>query len=156
MKIENFNEAKLNFEEGVKLFNNKNYEFAEKKFLNSLKLTPGRLSTISNLIKIYIATKQVQKLSNILKEYKNFENEKEILFGLAYNLYFNENFKESIKICNQIVNHKEIKFTVQDLLASNYKKNNDFLSALKVYKKQLLEKKMIIKFITTLVVCFLY
>ena len=54
MKIENFNEAKLNFEEGVKLFNNKNYEFAEKKFLNSLKLTPGRLSIISNLIKIYI------------------------------------------------------------------------------------------------------
>ena len=30
MKIKNFNEAKLNFEEGVKLFNNKNYEFAEK------------------------------------------------------------------------------------------------------------------------------
>ena len=141
MKIENFNEAKLNFEEGVKLFNNKNYEFAEKKFLNSLKLTPGRLSIISNLIKIYIETKQVQKLSNILKEYKNFENEKEILLGLAYNLYFNENFKESIKICNQIVNHKEIKYTVQDLLASNYKKNNDFLSALKVYRKQLLEKK---------------
>jgi len=141
MKIENFNEAKLNFEEGVKLFNNKNYEFAEKKFLNSLKLTPGRLSIISNLIKIYIETKQVQKLSNILKEYKNFENEKEILLGLAYNLYFNKNFKESIKICNQIVNHKEIKYAVQDLLASNYKKNNNFLNALKVYRKQLLEKK---------------
>ena len=141
MNTEKFKEAKLNFEEGIQLFNEKNYNLAEIKFLDSLKLVPDRISVIGNLIKIYILTIQEKKLNNILKEYQNFKNEKEFLFGLAFKLYFDKNFKESIEICEKIITHKDIKYSIQDLLASNYKKLNNFLKALIIYKKKLLEKK---------------
>ena len=84
---DNLNEAKSKFEEGIKLFEKKDYELAEKCFSESLNLVPERLSVISNLIKIYIVTKQIQKLSEILAKYKNLNTEKEILFGEAYNFF---------------------------------------------------------------------
>ena len=135
------NEAKSKFEEGIKFFEKKDYELAEKYFLESLILVPQRLSVISNLIKIYIVSKQIKKLDEILNKYKNLNNEKEILFGKAYNFFFKENFDESIKICNQIVNKNDIKYPVQDLLASNFKKKDNFLEALKIYKNKLLENR---------------
>ena len=54
MNTKTFNEAKFKFIEGIKFFNEENYELAEKNFLESLDLAPQRLSAISNLIKIYI------------------------------------------------------------------------------------------------------
>ncbi len=139
MNEENLNEAKLKFEEGLKLFEKKDYELAEKNFLESLNLAPQRLSVISNLIKIYIVSKQIQKLDEILTQYKNLNNKKEILFGRAYSLFFNENFDESIKICNQLIKNNDIKYSIQDLLASNFKKKSNYLEALKIYKNKLLE-----------------
>ena len=62
MNSESLNQAKSRFLDGIKLFNEENYELAEKKFLESLNLAPKRLSVISNLIKIYVVTKQFQKL----------------------------------------------------------------------------------------------
>ena len=81
------NQAKSRFLEGIKFFNEEKYDLAEKNFLESLKLFPQRLSVISNLIKIYVVTKQIQKLDEILTKYKNFNNDKEILFGEAYNFF---------------------------------------------------------------------
>ena len=139
MNEENLNEAKSKFEEGLKLFEKKDYELAEKNFLESLNLAPQRLSVISNLIKIYIVSKQIQKLDEILTQYKNLNNKKEILFGRAYSLFFNENFDESIKICNQLIKNNDIKYSIQDLLASNFKKKKNYLEDLKIYKNKLLE-----------------
>ena len=141
MNSESLNQAKSRFMEGIKFFNEKNYELAEKNFLKSLDLAPQRLSVISNLIKIYIVTKQIEKLDEILIKYKNLNKDKEILFGKAYNFFFKENFDQSIKICNQIVNNKDIKYPIQDLLASNFKKKGNFLKALKIYKNKLSENK---------------
>ena len=141
MNKEIFEKAKSKFHEGIKLFNEKNYDSAEEKFLNSLELTPNRLSIIGNLIKIYTLTKQEKKLSDILKKYHNFENEKEILFGKAFKFYFDENFIESIKICEKLVDQKDIRYAIQDLFASNFKKENNFLKALKIYKEKLSERK---------------
>ena len=94
MNSESLNQAKSRFLDGIKFFNEKNYELAEKNFLESLKLAPQRISVIGNLIKIYVVTKQIKKLSEILAKYKKLNNEKEILFGKAYNFFFNENFDE--------------------------------------------------------------
>jgi len=102
---------------------------------------PNRLSVIGNLIKIYTLTKQEKKLDNILQKYNNFENEIEILFGKAFKYFFDQNFKESINICKKIVDQKDIKYAIQDLLASNYKKENNFLKAFKIYRDKLLEQK---------------
>ena len=141
MNTKTFNEAKLKFTEGIKFFNEENYELAEKNFLESLDLVPQRLSVISNLIKIYIVTKNIKKLNEILIKYKNLEKEKEILFGKAYNSFFKEDFDQSIKICNQIVNDNDSKYSTQDLLASNFKNKGNFLEAFKIYKNKLLEYK---------------
>jgi len=141
MNTKTFNEAKLKFTEGIKFFNEENYELAEKNFLESLDLAPQRLSVISNLIKIYIVTKNIKKLNEILIKYKNLEKEKEILFGEAYNSFFKEDFDQSIKICNQIVNDNDSKYSTQDLLASNFKNKGNFLEAFKIYKNKLLEYK---------------
>ena len=54
MNSEYLNQAKSRFLDGIKFFNEENYELAEKNFLKSLDLAPQRLSVISNLIKIYI------------------------------------------------------------------------------------------------------
>ena len=141
MNTKTFNEAKSKFTEGIKFFNEENYELAEKNFLESLDLAPQRLSVISNLIKIYIVTKNIKKLNEILIKYKNLEKEKEILFGEAYNSFFKEDFDQSIKICNQIVNDNDSKYSTQDLLASNFKNKGNFLEAFKIYKNKLLEYK---------------
>ena len=141
MNTKTFNEAKLKFTEGIKFFNEENYELAEKNFLESLDLAPQRLSVISNLIKIYIVTKNIKKLNEILIKYKNLEKEKEILFGEAYNSFFKEDFDQSIKICNQIVNDNDSKYSTQDLLASNFKNKGNFLESFKIYKNKLLEYK---------------
>jgi len=141
MNSKSLNQAKSRFLEGIKFFNEENYGLAEKNFLQSLNLAPKRLSVISNLIKIYIITKQIQKLDEILNKYRSLNNEKEILFGEAYSFFFKENFDQSIKICNQIVSNKDIKYPVQDLLASNFKRKGNFLEALKIYKSKLLENR---------------
>ena len=141
MNEESLNEAKSKFEEGLKLFKKKDYELAEKNFLESLDLAPQRLSVISNLIKIYIVTKNIKKLNEILIKYKNLEKEKEILFGEAYNSFFKEDFDQSIKICKQIVNNNDIKYPIQDLLASNFKNKGNFLEALRIYKNKLFENR---------------
>ena len=64
MNSEMFDKAKINFEEGIKYFQQEKYDLAEISFLNSLKIIPDRLSTIGNLIKIYIKTYQTDKLNN--------------------------------------------------------------------------------------------
>ena len=141
MNAKIFDEAKLKFTEGIKFFNEKKYELAEKNFLESLNLLPERLSTINNLIKIYVVTKNLEKLNEIIAKYKKFENEKEILFGKAFNLFFNKDFEKSIDICNKILIDENLRYPIQDLLASNYKKLGNFLEALKIYKKKVLENK---------------
>jgi len=141
MKVENLKKAKILFEEGIRLLKSGDYLNAENKFSKSLDLVPGRLSVIHNLISIYINTNQKIKLKNILNKYENLNNEKEILYGKAFLYYFKDEFLKSIEICNKLINYNEFKYAIQDLLASNLKKQKNFLEALKIYKQKLKEKK---------------
>ena len=103
MNSEIFEKAKLYFLEGSKLYQENNYDLAEKQFIKSLELVPERLSTILNLISIFIKTDQKIKLQEILDKYKNLNNEKEILYGLAFNYYFCESFSANFgrKRCSE-------------------------------------------------------
>ena len=141
MKAETLNDAKTLFDEGLKFLQSNDYQNAEVKFIKSLDLAPGRLSIIHNLISIYINTNQKNKLNDILNKFRNLKDKKEILYGTAFLYYFNNDFLNSIEICKKIINYGQFKDAIEDLLASNFKKQKDFLSSLKIYKKKLNENK---------------
>jgi len=139
--LNNFENAKKLFQQGLNNLLEKKYEDAELDFLESLKLIPDRLSTLKNLISVYVATEQKNKLKEILKSYKHFNNENEIQYGFAYDQFFDQNYSKSIEICKKLITFDEFKITMSDLLASNFKKQKLFLESLKMYKKILKEKK---------------
>ena len=141
MKTEVLNEAKTLFVEGLKCLQNNDYKNAEVKFIKSLDLAPGRLSIIHNLISIYINTNQKNKLNDILNRFQNLKDKKEIIYGTAFLFYFNNDYLRSIETCNKIIKDKQFQDIIQDLLASNFKKQKNFLSALKIYKKKIKENK---------------
>jgi ADP-heptose:LPS heptosyltransferase len=136
----NSDRAKQEFINGINSYNGKDYLSAENSFLKSLELSPGRLSIIGNLIKVYVVTKQHKKLNEILKDYE-FDNNPNVVFGKAFSFYFNKDYQKSINLCHQLIIYKDLKYPIQDLLASNYKKLNNFVESLKVYKMKLLENK---------------
>ena len=141
MEENNLENAKALFQEGIKYLQQENYEIAEQKFIESLKLFPGRLSIIHNLISIYIKTNQKDKLRYFIEQNKNLSEENEILYGQAFSSYFENNYELSINICKKIIKFEQFKFSIQDLLASNYKKQKKYLEALKIYKLQLKQNR---------------
>ena len=134
-------EAEILFKEGIEFLKRGELDFAEKKFNNCLNLLPYSLPVIYNLIAIYINTNQKKKLKEILKDKIKLSKEKEIMYGLAFYNYFEGNFINSIKICEQIIHFPQFKDSIEDLMASNYKKKKLFLDALKIYKKKLRKNK---------------
>ena len=136
-----FEKAKSSFLEGLNSFQKEEYEIAEVKFLESLELFPNRLSTIQNLISLYITTSEKDKLKDLLKKHSHLKHEKEIVYGMAYDYFFNQKYSESIKLCNELLKEKDHRHSALDLLASNFKKKKLFLDSLKTYKKKLKEKK---------------
>ena len=139
--INNFEKAKNLFQQGLNNLQEENYEDAEVDFLECLKLVPDRLSTLHNLISVYIAIKQKNKLKEILKSYNHLINENEILYGFAFDQYFDQNYSKSIEICKKLITLDKFKHSISDLLASNFKKQKLFLETLRIYKKKLKEKK---------------
>lgn len=139
--LNNFEKAKKLFQQGLDYLLKEKHQDAELNFLESLKLVPDRLSTLKNLISVYIATEQKNKLKEILKSYKHLNNENEIQYGCAYDQYFDQNYPKSIEICQKLMALDEFKITASDLLASNFKKQKLFLEALKIYKTILKENK---------------
>ena len=141
MISEKFNKGKSLFFEGMEYLQKNKYANAEKKFLLALDLLPERLSIVGNLFTIYFNTNKKEELKNLLNKYKNYSNEKEILYGKAINFYFEENFTESINTCEQLIKFDDIKDFILDLLALNYQHKNLYLKSLKILKTRLNNKK---------------
>ena len=57
----NFEIGKKKFEKGLSFLLEKKYREAEIEFIESLKYVPDRISTIKNLILIYIKTEDKKK-----------------------------------------------------------------------------------------------
>ena len=141
MISEKFNKGKSLFFEGMEYLQKNKYANAEEKFLLALDLLPERLSIVGNLFTIYFNTNKKEELKNLLNKYKNYSNEKEILYGKAINFYFEENFTESINTCEQLIKFDDIKDFILDLLALNYQHKNLYLKSLKILKTRLNNKK---------------
>ena len=135
-----FEKAKILFQQGLNNLQDENYEDAEVNFLECLKLVPNKISTLHNLISVYIATKQKNKLKEIIKSHNHLINEHEIQYGFAFDQYFDQNYSKSIEICKKLINLDKFKYPISDLLASNFKKQKLFLQTLRIYKKELKEK----------------
>ena len=146
MNSKKLNEAKELFEIGINLIKQSKFYEAEEKFIKCLNLFPERLSVIFNLISIYINTNQKKKLQEILENHKNLSKEKEFMYGNAFYQYFLNNFNESINICEKIVQYPELKESIEDLLASNFKKKKFFLKALKIYRIKLRKNKSFLNY----------
>ena len=136
-----FEKAKILFQQGLNNLQDENYEDAEVNFLECLKLVPNKISTLHNLISVYIATKQKNKLKEIIKSHNHLINEHEIQYGFAFDQYFDQNYSKSIEICKKLINLDKFKYPISHLLASNFKKQKLFLQTLRIYKKELKEKK---------------
>ena len=141
MNSDIFLKAKKHFLDGLKLFQNENYNLAEKKFLLSLELIPNRLSTIDNLLKIYIKTDNKEKLADLLKKSQEFKHDKIILAGTAYKDFLFGNYDSSIEICNKLIEEKYLEYQFLDLKASNFKKQKKFFNVIKIYKHLLFFKE---------------
>lgn len=141
MNQNNFEKARIHFQKGINFFNNFQYDLSEKEFIFCLELFPDRLSTVSNLIKIYIVKEDAIKLRNFLEKFNHIKHEKEIQFGIAYSDYFNNKYDNSIIICNNLLSFPELELEILSLLARNYIKKKKFLTTLKIYKKILLKNK---------------
>ena len=139
--LDTIEKAKSIFLEGLNYFQKDDYETAESKFLEVLELVPDRISTIQNLISLYITTSEKNKLKKLLTKYNHLNHRKEIVYGTAYHYFFENKYSDSIKLCNELIKEKDFQFTAFDLLASNFKKKKLFLDALKIYKLKLKQKK---------------
>ena len=141
MISEKFNKGKSLFFEGMEYLQKNKYSNAEEKFLLALDLLPERLSIVGNLFTIYFNTNKKEELKSLLNKYKNYSNEKEILYGKAINSYFEGDFTESINTCEQLIKFDDIKDFILDLLALNYQNKNLHLKSLKILKTRLKKNK---------------
>ena len=139
--IIDFEKAKKLFQQGLNNLQDENYKDAEIKLLECLNLVPNRISTLHNLITVYIATEQKNKLKEIINSHYHLINEYEMQYGLAFDQYFDQNYFKSIQICKKLINLDNFKYSISDLLALNFKKQKLFSKTLKIYKKKLKEKK---------------
>ena len=141
--MNNFELGKKKFEAGLSFLLKQKYNEAEQEFLESLKFVPNRISTIKNLILIYVKTENKNKLSELIKNNKNIEKNIELIFAKAYKNFFDKDYDNSINLCNSIIKKSEndLEFEILGLLAKCQKEKNFFLKSLKIYKKSLFKYK---------------
>ena len=141
--MDNIEIAKKKFDLGLSFLLDQKYSEAETEFLKSLELVPDRISTIKNLILIYIKTENKKKLSKFIETIPKLKNKTEIIFAKAYEKYFEKKYNESIALCDLIINRldKELEFETLGLLARCYREKFLFLKSLQTYKKSLIKFK---------------
>ena len=139
----NFDIGKKKFEVGLSFLLDQKYREAEIEFIESLKYAPDRISTIKNLILIYVKTEDTKKISELLKKYKHLETTAELIFAKAYSKFFERKYDDAIKLCDLKIykSSNYLEFEILGLLAICYKEKKFFLKSLKIYKKSLLRFK---------------
>ena len=134
--------AKKIFFEAVDLLKKNDLQNSENKFLEALKYTPGRISIISNLIQIYILSKDQKKLENILLLNKKIKDTFEYNIGYAYLLFYQSNFTDSLRIC-ETLNSNEYSQIIQleNLKIKNHQALENFEKVIELYNKIILTYK---------------
>ncbi len=128
--------AKKIFFEGIDLLKKKDLQNSENKFIEALKFSPGRISIISNLIQIYILTKDQKKLENVLLLNKKIKNTFEYNIGYAYLLFYQSKFTDSLKICEKLNSDEDSQIAqIVNLKIKNYQALENFEKVIELYNK---------------------
>ena len=131
--------AKKIFLKAVDLLKKNDLQNSENKFLEALKYSPGRISIISNLIQIYILSKDQKKLENILLLNKKIKDTFEYNIGYAYLLFYQSHFTDSLRIC-ETLNSNEYSQIIQleNLKIKNHQALENFEKVIELYNKIIL------------------
>ena len=97
-----FDKSKEAFSEALNYLVKDEFINAEKKLLQSYKLTPDRISVVSNLIQIYIKVENPIKLSDFLNKNNIFKDTFDFNIGCGFLNFFNKNHKVSLNICEEL------------------------------------------------------
>ena len=77
--MDKLEQAKKNFEEGIKFFQKKDFKQSQFYFEKTLEIAPNSSPTLENLSKSYLKTKDYDKAEKILKHFISLNKEEETL-----------------------------------------------------------------------------
>ena len=86
--MDKLEQAKKNFEEGIKLFQKKDFKQSQFYFEKTLEFAPNSSPTLENLSKSYLETRDYDKAEKILKHFISLNKEdNQIAYKLLYKIY---------------------------------------------------------------------
>ncbi len=104
--MDKLEQAKKNFEEGIKFFKKKNFKEAQIYFEKTLEIAPNSSPTLENLSKSYLETKDYDKAEKTLKYFISLNKEDDLIaYKLLYEIYSTtNNYYELKKITKNAIN----------------------------------------------------
>ena len=104
--MDKLKQAKKNFEEGIKLFQKKDFKQSQFYFEKTLEFAPNSSPTLENLSKSYLETRDYDKAEKILKHFISLNKEdNQIAYKLLYKIYSMLNkYDELASLSNDAVN----------------------------------------------------
>jgi len=86
--MDKLEQAKKNFEEGIKFFQKKDFKKAQIYFEKTLEVAPNSSPTLENLSKSYLETRDYEKAEKILKHFISLNKENDLIaYKLLYEIY---------------------------------------------------------------------
>ena len=104
--MDKLKQAKKNFEEGIKLFQKKDFKQSQFYFEKTLEFAPNSSPTLENLSKSYLETRDYDKAEKILKHFISLNKEdNQIAYKLLYKIYSMLNkYDELASLSNEAAN----------------------------------------------------
>ncbi len=105
--MDKLEQAKKNFEEGIKFFQKKDFKKAQIYFEKTLEVAPNSSPTLENLSKSYLETRDYEKAEKILKHFISLNKEDDqIAYKLLYEIYSSLNQYDEIKNLTKTATNK--------------------------------------------------
>tara|TARA_B100000953_G_scaffold202387_1_gene166709 strand:- start:487 stop:2166 length:1680 start_codon:yes stop_codon:yes gene_type:complete len=104
--MDKLEQAKKNFGEGIKFFKKKNFKEAQIYFEKTLEIAPNSSSTLENLSKAYLETKDYDKAEKTLKYFISLNKEDDLIaYKLLYEIFSKLNKYDELKnLSNAAIN----------------------------------------------------
>ena len=104
--MDKLEQAKKNFEEGVKFFQRKNFKEAQVYFEKTLEIAPNSSPTLENLSKSYLETKDYDKAEKTLKYFISLNKEDDLIaYKLLYEIFTKLNkYSELVNLTTDAIN----------------------------------------------------
>ena len=112
--MDKLEQAKKNFEEGIKLFQKKNFKEAQIYFEKTLEIAPKSSPTLENLSKSYLETKDYDKAEKTLKYFISLNKEDDLIaYKLLYEIFTKLNKYSELVNCTLFLTYtKKIFFLI--------------------------------------------